>query len=517
MEGPESINQRHPTDAMQSSSESQDEDYSIFSDRMRLYLTYLLGLVMVLSTISATIYFPLIPMLSREFASSIQDINLTVTVYAVCQAIAPALFAPLADSHGRRPVLLFLVTLYACASLGLALNKGNYAMLAVLRALQSIGASPTITIAYGVVADVAAVAERGSMLGPALGTCNGISALGPAIGGAMALGTSGSKWVFLALLIYSVLCFLLVGISLPETARSVAGNGSKPVGGVWRPWRSYFPSLRSCTSGNSGQDGPGSPSQNRRAPQTTRERNLELGGKRRLFRGPLDAILIILHADSAPVLWVIASSYTVYYIFQVAVPVVFSDIYGYNELQIGLSMLPGLAGMTIGGMVAGKLVDRNFAVTARAHNAVIERNRLTSLDEFPIEAARYHHILPVIALQAALVAGYGWAVQYGAHAAVAMVLQFAACCCSTMLSHTASALLVDIFPEQSSTAYASGQMMRCGLSAAAAAIIDPASRMLGRGWFFTVVSLFIGTTGAGCVILSRVKGMQWRQRRTGYA
>ncbi|TLD23741.1 hypothetical protein PspLS_06946 [Pyricularia sp. CBS 133598] len=515
MAAPESINQRRAPEAMQTSSESQDEDYSIFSGKMRLYLTYLLGLVMVLSTISATIYFPLIPMLSREFASSIQDINLTVTVYAVCQAIAPALFAPLADSHGRRPVLLFLVALYACASLGLALNKGNYATLAVLRALQSIGASPTVTIAYGVVADVAVVAERGSMLGPALGTCNGVSALGPVIGGAMALGTSGSKWVFLALLIYSVVCFLLVGISLPETARSVAGNGSKPVGGIWRPWKSYLTSLRSCISEKSGQDG--SASQERSAPCTTRERNLELGGKRRLLRGPLDAILIIFHADSALVLWVIASSYTVYYIFQVAVPVVFSDIYGYNSLEIGLSMLPGLAGMTIGGMIAGKLVDRNFAVTARAHNAVIERNRLTSLDDFPIEAARYRHILPVVALQAALVAGYGWAVQYGAHAAVAMVLQFATCCCSTMLSHTASALLVDMFPEQSSTAYASGQMMRCGLSAAAAAIIDPASRMLGRGWFFTVVSLFIGTTGAGCVILSRVKGMKWRQRRTGYA
>ncbi|KAH9432851.1 hypothetical protein MCOR27_010154 [Pyricularia oryzae] len=515
MAGPESINPRPVPEAMQASSESQDEDYSIFSNKMRLYLTYLLGLVMVLSTISATIYFPLIPMLSREFASSIQDINLTVTVYAVCQAVAPALFAPLADSHGRRPVLLFLVALYACASLGLALNKGNYATLAVLRALQSIGASPTITIAYGVVADVAVVAERGSMLGPALGTCNGISALGPVIGGAMALGTSGSKWVFLALLIYSVLCFLLVGISLPETARSVAGNGSKPVSGVWKPWKSYVASLRCCTGEKSGHDGSGN--QDCSAPRTAQGRNLELGGKRRLLRGPLDAILIILHADSALVLWVIASSYTVYYIFQVAVPVVFSDIYGYNSLEIGLSMLPGLAGMTIGGMIAGKLVDRNFAVTARAHNAVIERNRLTSLDDFPIEAARYRHILPVIALQAALVAGYGWAVQYGAHAAAAMVLQFAACCCSTMLSHTASALLVDMFPEQSSTAYASGQMMRCGLSAAAAAIIDPASRLLGRGWFFTVVSLFIGTTGAGCVILSRAKGMQWRQRRTGYA
>lgn len=514
---PKLTNQAPAPEAMEATAEVHNEDYSVFSDRVRLYLTYLLGLVMVLSTISATIYFPLIPMLSREFESSIQEINLTVTVYAIFQAISPAIFAPIADSHGRRPVLLFLVALYAIASLGLALNKGSYAALAVLRALQSTGASATPTIAYGVVADVAVVAERGAMLGPALATCNGISALGPVIGGAVALGTSGYKWVFLALLIFSMFCFLLVGITLPETARAVVGNGSKPVGGIWRTWMSYFRSLSCNLNDKSGDRGSGIQNQDCGAPRSTQQRSLELGVKRRLmFRGPLDAILIILHADAALVLWVVASSYMIYYMFQVAVPVIFADMYGYNDLQIGLSMLPGLAGMTIGGMIAGKLVDRNFAVMAKTHNAVIERNRITSLDDFPIEAARYRHILPVVVLQAALVAGYGWAVQYGAHAAVVMIMQFAACGCSTMLSHTASALLVDIFPEQSSTAYASGQMMRCGLSAAAAAIIDPAARTLGRGWFFTAVALFVGTTGAGCVVLSRAKGMQWRQQRTGY-
>ena len=86
---------------------------------------------MTLSTLTATIYFPLIPMLSDAFAVSIQGINLTVTVYAIFQAVAPWFFASLADTTGRRLVLFGLVALYAAASLGLALNRNNYAVLIV--------------------------------------------------------------------------------------------------------------------------------------------------------------------------------------------------------------------------------------------------------------------------------------------------------------------------------------------------------------------------------------------------
>lgn len=117
----------------------EEEDYSIFSDRMRTYLTYLLGFIMILSTLTATAYFPLIPMLSVHFSASIQAINLTVTVYAICQAISPAFFASLADAFGRRPVLLGLISLYAAASLGLTLSRRSYVALIICRAIQSLG------------------------------------------------------------------------------------------------------------------------------------------------------------------------------------------------------------------------------------------------------------------------------------------------------------------------------------------------------------------------------------------
>lgn len=216
------------------------EDYSLLSASMRTYLTYLLGFIITLSTLTATAYFPLISMLSVHFCVSIQAINLTVTVYAICQVISPALFASLADAFGRRPILLCLIGLYACASLGIALNRDSYAALVALRALQSIGGSATPPIAYGIVADVAVVSERGKMLGPMLSTCNAISAMGPVVGGAMALRTEGYTWIFLGLLIIAVFCLLLAGFTLPETARNVVGNGTKSPHAVWRTWASFF-------------------------------------------------------------------------------------------------------------------------------------------------------------------------------------------------------------------------------------------------------------------------------------
>ncbi|KAI4648982.1 uncharacterized protein J4E78_008499 [Alternaria triticimaculans] len=467
------------------------EPYSAFPKSTRTYLTYILGIIQLISTLTTTIYFPLIPTLSTHFSVSIQAINLTVTVYAICQAISPGIFGSLADSYGRRPVLLGLITTYTLASLGLALNKNSYPVLITLRAFQSIGGSATVPIAYGIVADVAVVSERGGMLGPMLSTCNGISAFGPVIGGALAMKSTGHMGVFMALLGIAVLCLLLVGFVLPETSRTIVGNGKTPATGIWRTWTSFLGRKKgeqvvSTVAG--------------RPPMPKSSQTLS-----KIF----DSIRMIRHPDAAVILWMVASSYGIYYTFQVAHSVIFKDLYNYNELQIGLSFLPALAGMTIGGTIAGKLMDINYAYHARQAEIVDPANIL----DFPIERARFRNVIPLILIETALVTGYGWTVQQHTHPAVPLVLEFFVSALATLLSHTANALLVDVFPEVPSTAYASGQLARGAFSAASAAIIDPLVRAVGRGWYFTIFAAFTGTGCLTCVSLSRWAGMRWRWKR----
>ncbi|KAK8078895.1 hypothetical protein PG994_002702 [Apiospora phragmitis] len=337
--------EQQPTRAMPEQfvpSTGEVRDYSVFTSSMRKYLSYLLGFIIILSTLTATIYFPLIPLLSQELKVSIQAINLTVTLYAVCQGVTPPLFASLADTFGRRPVLLGLVALYACASLGLALSRNSYSVLLALRALQSIGGSATPAIAYGIVADVAVVSERGGMLGPMQSFCNGAYA-----------------WIFLALFIVAVVCLALIGFTLPETARNIVDDGSLTPPKISKLW---------CTDAliqKYGMSSTSSPGFGRgEYPRRPKWRPIML----------LQSLRLIFYPDAAAVLWVIATSYCVYYTFQVAIPVIYQDLYGYSDFEVGLTFLPGLVGMTIGGIIAGKLLDRNFAIIARSRNFPIDQS-----------------------------------------------------------------------------------------------------------------------------------------------
>lgn len=464
------------------------EPYSIFPASIRIYLTYLLGVAMIISTLTATIYSPLIPMLSKNFNTSIQAINLTVTVYSVFQGISPGIFASLADSFGRRPVLLGLFTLYSAASLGLALNQTSYAALMALRALQSIGGSATPPIAYGVAADLAPSSERGRLLGPMLSTCNAISATGPIIGGALALATGGSQWVFLALLIIAVMLLFVIGMTLPETARNVVANGSVPARGVWgKPWWLLLASAPKTRKDYEPRQG------------TISNQSIERSWKPSRL---LSSLRIIAHPDAASVLGVIAVSYCIYATLLTVVPTIFDDLYDFNSLQQGCALLPALAGLTFGGIIAGRLIDRNYRKTTE-----IEKVGDSALS---IERARYRNWTPVVLAEVALLVAFGWAVEYHVHPVVPLILEFFVVATSTIMSHTANALLVDIFPNTSSTAYASGQIARCGLSAVSIAVLQLVVDAVGRGWYFTILAIFVGVISCVGIVISRTVGVQWR-------
>lgn len=168
--------------------------YSTIRRSRKRYLTYLLGYLCLVSSLSATIYFPLIPLLAAHYATSVQAVNLTVTLYVVFQGTAPSFWSPASDSLGRRPVFLGTFAVFAAASIGLCFSGQSFAALAVLRALQSIGGSAILSIAYGVVSDVVTHAERGSMLGPLMASANLGPCLGPVLGGSVTYAAGGQDF-----------------------------------------------------------------------------------------------------------------------------------------------------------------------------------------------------------------------------------------------------------------------------------------------------------------------------------
>lgn len=187
----------------------------------------------------------------------------------------------------------------------------------------------------------------------------------------------------LALFIFGTTVLSLVGFLLPETARYLVGNGSIQPKGWSITWYSLLrnrikvmsPSTNSSREIESGMSGQ------RNDQQYSGNRNFKL-------LNILDCLKILIWKDTAVILWMAASPYAVYYCVQTSIPSIYKDIYGFNELKIGLSYLPGGAGVVLGGYVNGKMMDINYTITAKKIGLAIDRVSGDGLSHFPIENAR---------------------------------------------------------------------------------------------------------------------------------
>ncbi len=149
----------------------------------------------------------------------------------IFQGLTPGIFAAVSDSVGRRPTYLICFIVYIASNIALALTK-TYWLLMLLRTIQATGTSATVALGAGVIADIAAPSERGGYLGIfGVGPLAGPS-LGPIIGGTLAQNI-GWRSIFWFLAIFAVVFLLFLVLFLPETLRSIVGNGSVRAKSIW--------------------------------------------------------------------------------------------------------------------------------------------------------------------------------------------------------------------------------------------------------------------------------------------
>lgn len=484
--------------------------YTAFSLSYRWYITILLGYLCLASSLTANIYFPLISLLSKQYHASIQAINLTITVYVLVQGVAPSLFSPLSDTFGRRPVYLLSFTIYTAASLGLAFSSDNYAALIVLRALQSMGGSATLSLAYSVIADYATHSERGRFLGPMMTATNIGPSIGPPIGGGAILATGDPRWAFWALVIFGGSALTLIAWTMRETNRTIVGNGAVKAQGLWRCWWDIVFLSRPFHTKGKAEPGVEVPDQG------SIDHNYP-GRGRLSWPNPFASIRILLYKDAFTVLYLAASPYGSWYTVTASIPLIYGIEYGFNDLIVGCCYLAGGAGILLGGFVAGWLMDFNYEHTAKAASLSISRVTGDDIRRFPIERARSRGSYTIILLTATGFVGYGWTVQRHVHPAVPLILQFYLGMMATVLHQTYSALLVDIFSDMPGTAGASNNICRCALAAAGVAIMQPLVDAVGRSWFFTIIGLWNGIGSAVGVWVLRRWCPKWRDERLSRA
>ncbi|KZT34073.1 MFS general substrate transporter [Sistotremastrum suecicum HHB10207 ss-3] len=474
------------------------ERYSVYSKREKWFLVSLASLSALLSPLTANIYFPALPVLSTQFHKSLELINLTVTSYMVFQGIAPAFWAPIADRYGRRLVFIMCLSTLSLSCVGLALTPTNaYWLLLLLRCFQAAGSASTVAISAGLIVDIAEPAERGGFLGVySLGPMAG-PAFGPIIGGALS-GSLGWRAIFWFMCIFAGCVLVVIILVLPETLRSLVGDGSIP------PPRFLRPVIRfgNYTTGNNSQRPPKKPWAN----------------PARLFVNP-DVVLILL--PNAVVC-------AVYYGVSTTISILFQQKYPFlTQTDIGLCYIAIGGGCIPGSYVNGKLLDRHYKAAEREYKAKKAESSSENPEEsekprspfeqkmdvnFPLERARLQMIPYNLAVFVACTVGYGWSLEAGVHISVPLILSFFIGWSFIAIMNISQTFIMDLFPTQGSSITASNNLIRCTSGAALVAVEQLIIDAINPGWTFVIF-------GGLCVVLypmmhyEMINGHKFRERR----
>lgn len=145
--------------------------------------------------------------------------TLGVSLFIFGQGIGPLLFSPISEIYGRRPVYITALTLYCIFQLMPSLGEHLAAML-VGRFFSGFAGGTFMTVISGTFSDMFEPKDRGFStamfsIAPFLGP-----GIGPMLGGCINTNL-GYRWIFKVMLIWSTALLFLVAALVPETFKPV--------------------------------------------------------------------------------------------------------------------------------------------------------------------------------------------------------------------------------------------------------------------------------------------------------
>ena len=199
------------------------------ADFIQRRLVQVLFVGVFMAALDAAIVGPVLPALRAAFGVDNRTVGLLTTVFSLSSMCSTALMAYFSDRHGRRPVYLVSVALFAIGSLCIAAAP-SFDLLLVSRAIQGIGAGGIAPVASAVIGDVFTAERRGRILG-LIGATHGMAfVLGPPLATALT-STLGWRWLFLVNIPVALVVLVLGARSLPGR-RSDASLGPIDIAGI---------------------------------------------------------------------------------------------------------------------------------------------------------------------------------------------------------------------------------------------------------------------------------------------
>ncbi|MEH6579686.1 MAG: Bcr/CflA family multidrug efflux MFS transporter [Amphritea sp.] len=174
-----------------------------------------LASVVALGPLSTDMYLPTLPGLTQVFNTSVDEVQITLSVFLLGFAVAQLVYGPLADRFGRKPVLLAGLALFTTASLGCA-TATTIEDLILFRFLQALGACCGPVLGRTMVRDIHGPVHSAKVLSM-MGTIMALApAIAPILGGYLVVWFDWTS-IFIFLTSYGLICIVLILFKVPES------------------------------------------------------------------------------------------------------------------------------------------------------------------------------------------------------------------------------------------------------------------------------------------------------------
>ncbi|KAK0377144.1 major facilitator superfamily transporter [Colletotrichum tamarilloi] len=474
--------------------------YHVFTKKQKWVVIVIIGAAGLFSGLSSNIYFPALDTIARDLNVSSQMVSLTITSYLIIQGISPLIWGSISDALGRRPIYIASFAVYIIANIGLSFSP-NFTVLLLFRGLQAAGSASTVSIGNGVIQDISPPAERGAFISFYQAIRNFSIAVGPVLGGLLA-NFLGFRSIFVFLLILSSIVTLVIVFWLPETMRSIAGNGSLRLGGIYKPIIWYL-----------GKE-----------PEYLEDPDEPIPRKKVTLMTFVEPLRLLIQKDILINLVFGGVVYTIWTMVTSSTTILFKELFGLSDLQTGLAFLPNGLGTIVGSAIVGKLMTKDYLEMEEeyktSHN-ITGTEKLSGKNmpaEFPIERARLRRLPWIVLIFVASTGGYGLSLNFpsitsrSGWIAVPLVLQFFIAATSNAVFALNQTLVTDLCPGKGASATAINNLVRCGLGAIGVALVDNFVATTGPGAAFLGLALVTVAVGPLAVI-HWYWGQTWRAAR----
>ncbi|EQA1621734.1 Bcr/CflA family multidrug efflux MFS transporter [Enterobacter asburiae] len=184
-------------------------------------IVFILGLLAMLMPLSIDMYLPALPVISAQFGVPAGSAQMTLSTYILGFALGQLFYGPMADSFGRKPVILGGTLVFAAAAVACALAQ-TIDHLIIMRFFHGLAAAAASVVINALMRDIYPKEEFSRMMSFVMLVTTIAPLVAPMAGGAVLVWFSWHVifWILaLAALLASAMIFFFIDETLPVERR----------------------------------------------------------------------------------------------------------------------------------------------------------------------------------------------------------------------------------------------------------------------------------------------------------